>query len=77
MNVDRERIEAITEGAIWDRRSGGHEPAVKIVRTVRGRIGVRLLVQGLHTGRLWAVSLSTLLANYDPRTLKTSPDSET
>jgi len=68
---DRERIEAITEGAIWDRRSGAREPGVKIIRTVRGRIGTRLLVQGLQTGRQRALGLNTLLANYNPRILKT------
>jgi len=64
-----ERVGAITEGAIWDvRRHGEHETSVKILRTVRGRIGSRLLVRGLRTGREWVVNRDTLLSSYDPRT---------
>jgi hypothetical protein len=69
--LDPERIGAITEGAIWDRRRHReHETSVKILRTVRGRIGLRLLVRGLKTGREWAVKPETLLSSYDPRTMK-------
>jgi hypothetical protein len=67
--LDRERVGAMTEGAIWDRRRHGeHETPVKILRTVRGRLGLRLLVRGLKTGRQWAVNPDTLLSSYDPRT---------
>ena len=70
--LDPERIGAITEGAIWDRRHHReHETSVKILRTVRSRIGLRLLVRGLKTGREWAVNPETLLSSYDPRTMKT------
>jgi hypothetical protein len=66
--LDPERIGAITEGAIWDRRRHGeHETSVEIIRTVRGRIGRRVLVRGLKTGRRWVVNTETLLYSYDPR----------
>ena len=69
--LDPERVGAITEGAIWDRRrTGEHEPSVEIVRTVRSRIGRRVLVRGLATGRQWVVNPETLLYAYDPRILK-------
>ena len=72
--LDPERVGAITEGAIWDmRRHGEHETSVKILRTVRGRIGVRLLVRGLKTGRERAVNPETLLSSYDPRAMKIMP----
>jgi hypothetical protein len=72
--LDPERVGAITEGAIWDRRRHGQqETSVKILRTVRSRIGLRLLVRGLKTGRQWAVNPETLLSSYDPRTMKISP----
>jgi hypothetical protein len=71
---DPESVGAITEGAIWDmRRRGEHETSVKIVRTVNSRIGRRLLVRGLKTGREWAVTHHTLLSSYSPRTMKTAP----
>jgi hypothetical protein len=77
MTADRlteERVGALTEGAIWDRRRRGkHEPSVKILRTVRSRIGLRLLVRGLRTGREWAINPDTLLTSYDPRTMKRVP----
>ena len=77
MRADRlapERVGAITEGAIWDRRRHGeHDTSVRILRTVRGRIGLRLLVRGLKTGREWAVNPDILLSSYDPRTMKTMP----
>jgi hypothetical protein len=69
--LEPERIGAITEGAIWDRRRRGeHEASVEIVRTVRGRIGRRVLVRGLATGRQWVVNPETLLYSYDPRITK-------
>ncbi len=71
--LDPERVGAITEGAIWDRRRGRHEPSVEILRTVRGRIGRRVLVRGLKTGRQWVVNLETLLYSYDPRNTKNEP----
>jgi len=77
MRADRlapERVGAITEGAIWDRRRHGeHETSVTILRTVRGRIGLRLLVRGLKTGREWAMNRDTLLSSYDPRSMKIMP----
>ncbi len=71
--LDPERVGALTEGAIWDRRRGEHETSVQILRTVRGRIGRRLLVRGLKTGRQWVVNPETLLYSYDPRTVKIEP----
>jgi hypothetical protein len=69
-----ERVGALTEGAIWDRRRRGkHETSVTILRTVRGRIGLRLLVRGLRTGREWAMNSDTLLSSYDPRSMKVVP----
>ena len=66
--LDPERVGAITEGAIWDRRRRGeHETSVEIIRTVRGRIGRRVIVRGLKTGRQWVVNTETLLYSYDPR----------
>jgi hypothetical protein len=66
--LDPERVGAITEGAIWDRRRGGdHETSVEILRTVRGRLGRRVLVRGLKTGRQWVVNPETLLYSYNPR----------
>jgi hypothetical protein len=65
--VNRERFDALAEGAIWDRRKGKHEGAVEILRCVEGRIGTRYLVQGLETGRQWLVGHSTLLGTYRPR----------
>jgi hypothetical protein len=77
MRPDRlasERVGALTEGAIWDRRRHGeHETSVTILRTVRGRIGLRLLVRGLKTGREWAMNPDTLLNSYDPRSMKLMP----
>jgi hypothetical protein len=75
MRPDRlasERVGALTEGALWDRRRrhGEHETSVTILRTVRGRIGLRLLVRGLKTGREWAMNPDTLLSSYDPRSMK-------
>jgi len=72
--LDPERAGAITEGAIWDRRRRGeHEASVEIVRTVRGRIGRRVIVRGLATGRQWVVNPETLLYSYDPRIVKMKP----
>ena len=72
--LDPERVGAITEGAIWDRRRRGeHEASVEIVRTVRGRIGRRVLVRGLATGRQWVLNPETLLYSYDPRIVKIKP----
>ncbi|HEY9305613.1 MAG TPA: hypothetical protein VIO95_15100 [Mycobacterium sp.] len=76
--LDPERVGAITEGAIWDRRRGDrrrgeHETSVEILRTVRGRIGSRILVRGLKTGRQWVVNPETLLYSYDPRIMKAKP----
>jgi hypothetical protein len=72
--LDPERVGAITEGAIWDRRRPGeHETSVEILRTVRGRIGRRVLVRGMKTGRQWVVNLETLLHSYDPRILEIEP----
>ena len=69
-----ERACTITEGAIWDRRrQGEHDTSVKILRTVRSRIGLRVLVRGIETGREWAVNPETLLSSYDPQTMKESP----
>jgi hypothetical protein len=70
--LDPKRVGAITEGAIWDRRRGDkrrgeHETSVEILRTVTGRIGRRVLVRGLKTGRQWVVNPETLLYSYDPR----------
>jgi hypothetical protein len=77
MRADRRdpvRVGAITEGAIWDRRRHGeHETSVRILRIVRSRIGLRLLVRGLKSGREWAVNPETLLGSYDPRTTKITP----
>ncbi len=57
------RAGTITEGAIWDRRrQGEHDTSVKILRTVRSRIGLRVLVRGIESGREWAVNLETCLA---------------
>jgi len=72
--LDSERIGAMTGGAIWDRRRyGEHDTSVKILRTVRSRIGLRLLVRGLKTGREWAVNPDTLLSSYDPQIMKIMP----
>jgi len=72
--LDSERIGAMTEGAIWDRRRHReHDTSVKILRTVRSRIGLRLLVRGLKTGREWAVNPDTLLSSYDPQIMKIMP----
>jgi hypothetical protein len=76
--LDPERVGAITEGAVWDRRRGDtrrgeHETSVEILRTVRGRIGRRVLVRGLKTGRQWVVNPETLLYSYDPRIMKIKP----
>lgn len=73
--LDPERVGAITEGAIWDRRRGDrrrgeHETSVEVLRTVCGRIGRRVLVRGLKTGRQWVVNPETLLYSYDPRTTR-------
>ena len=47
---DPERVGTITEGAIWDRRRHGeYDTSVKILRTVRSRIGLRVLVRGMRT----------------------------
>jgi hypothetical protein len=77
MRPDRfatERVGAPAKGAIWDRRRRGeHEASVTILRTVRGRIGLRLLVRGLKTGREWALNPDTLLSSYDPRSMKMMP----
>ncbi len=64
---DLEGFDALTEGAVWDRRKGDHEGAVEILKCVEGRIGTRFLVQGLESGRQWLVTLSTLLGTYRPR----------
>jgi hypothetical protein len=73
--LDPKRVGAITEGAIWDRRRGDkrrgeHETSVEILRTVSSRIGRRILVRGLKTGRQWVVNPETLLYSYDPRSTK-------
>ncbi len=73
LRFDSERVDSITEGAIWDRRHGGHESSVQILRTVHSRIGSRILVCGVKTGRQWVVNPNTLLNSYDPRTMKTKP----
>jgi hypothetical protein len=65
--LDSDRVDAITEGAIWDRRRGEHETSVEILRTVRGRIGRRVLVRDLKTGRQRVVNAETLLYSYEPR----------
>jgi len=71
---DPERVGTITEGAIWDRRrQGEYDTSVKILRTVRSRIGLRVLVRGMRTGREWAVNPDTLLSSYDPQTMKRMP----
>jgi hypothetical protein len=71
--LDPERVGAITEGAIWDRRRGEHETSVEVLRTVRGRMGRRVLVRGLKTGRQWVVNPETLLYSYTPRVTKIEP----
>jgi hypothetical protein len=71
--LDPERVGAIIEGAIWDRRRGEHETSVEVLRTVRGRIGLRVLVRGLQTGRQWVVNPETLLHSYNPRIIKIEP----
>jgi hypothetical protein len=71
--LDPERVGAITEGAVWDRRRGEHETPVEILRTVRGRLGYRVLVRGLETGRQWVMNRETLLYSYNPRVTKTEP----
>jgi hypothetical protein len=68
--LDPERVDAITEGAIWDRRRGEHETSVEVLRTVRGRMGRRVLVRGLITGRQWVMNPETLLYSYTPRIIK-------
>jgi hypothetical protein len=68
--LDPERVGAITEGAIWDRRRGEHETSVEVLRTVRGRMGRRVLVRGLKTGRQWVMNPETLLYSYTPRIIK-------
>ncbi len=73
IRFEPQRVDAITEGAIWDRRYGGHESSVKILRAVHSRIGSRILVRGVKTGRQWVVNPNTLLNSYDPRTMKTRP----
>lgn len=65
--LDSDRADAITEGVIWDRRRGEHETSVEILRTVRGRIGRRVLVRDLKTGRQRVVNAETLLYSYEPR----------
>ena len=74
--VDPARVGAITEGAIWDRRRGEHETSVEILRTVRGRIGSRVLVRDLKTGRQRVVNAETLLYSYDPRIIEIAPPTE-
>lgn len=69
---DHERVGAITEGAIWDRRRGQHETSVEILRTIHGRMGTRVLVRGLKTGRQWVMNTETLLYSYDPRLAESS-----
>jgi hypothetical protein len=71
--LDPERVGAITEGAIWERRRGKHETPVEILRTVSGRIGRRVLVRGLKTGRQWVMNPETLLYSYNPRIRKIEP----
>ena len=71
--LDPERVASITEGAIWDRRRGEHETSVEVLRTVRGRMGRRVLVRGLKTGRQWVVNPETLLHSYTPRVTKIEP----
>jgi hypothetical protein len=71
--LDPERIGAIIEGAIWDRRHGKHETSVEVLRTFRGRMGRRVLVRGLKTGRQWVVNPETLLCSYTPRITKIEP----
>ena len=68
--LDPERVKAITEGAIWDRRRGEHETSVEVLRTIRGRMGRRVLVRGLITGRQWVMNPETLLYSYTPRIIK-------
>ena len=58
---------ALTEGAIWDRKTARHESAVEIIKCVTSRIGTRYLVQGLESGRQRFVNHSTLLRSYEPR----------
>jgi hypothetical protein len=72
--LDPKRVGAMTEGAIWDRRRHReHDTSVKILRIVRSRIGLRLHVRGLKTGREWAVNPDTLLSSYDPQIVKIVP----
>jgi hypothetical protein len=56
----------LNEGAIWDRRRGEHEAAIRIVKCVHSRVGSRYLVEGLESGRQWLVSAATLLNAYEP-----------
>jgi hypothetical protein len=58
---------ALTEGAIWDRKSGRHEAAVEIIKWVKSRAGERYLVEGLESGRRWLVGHGTLVDTYKPR----------
>jgi hypothetical protein len=62
-----DRLKHLNEGAIWDRRRGEHEAAIRIVKYVESRVGSRYLVQGLESGRQWLVSAATLLDAYEPR----------
>ena len=64
---------AITEGAIWDMRRGERDTSVQILRVVDSRIGPRLRVRGLTTGREWCLTPETLLSAYRPRTTKKMP----
>jgi len=68
--LDPERVGAITAGSIWDRRRGEHETSVEVLRTVGGRMGRRVLVRGLKTGRQWVMNPETLLYSYTPRIIK-------
>jgi hypothetical protein len=64
---DLDRHSALTEGAIWDRKTARHESAVEIIKCVTSRIGTRYLVQGLESGRQRFINHSTLLRSYEPR----------
>jgi hypothetical protein len=62
-----DRYKQLNEGAIWDRRRGEHEAAIRIVKCVHSRVGSRYLVEGLESGRQWLVGAGTLVTAYEPR----------
>jgi hypothetical protein len=63
-----QRIRTLVEGHIWEnRRRSRDDTAVRILRRIHGRQGLRFLIEGLDTKRQWAVTTSTLLSEYEPR----------